>query len=280
MKILFLLQNLKFKFMKKTISAIPPISLLIKIENKQPVELLDLTKSLISLSSQFDSYVSANCECKEEREAKLYVKQVKSGSIIIELVEFATIGMLPFLENSNIVIEFASHLKDIFKYFVKGEGEKPVLTLPDYKDLSGILNTVTKDNGAKLEVSVVNNGVINNYLYLDSTESNAAQNRFQREIQGLKEPEEIDKVYEKQLMTWYQARNDKKSKMGNKGIIDRLNKKPLNVIFNNDDIKDKMLHGDINFFKTAYVVDVIILTLRGVPSAYKIMKLHQSFDLD
>lgn len=280
MKILFLLRNLNFKIMKNTISAIPPVSLLIKIENKQPVELLDLTKSLLSLSSQFDSYVSTHCECKEEREAKLYVKQVKSGSIIIELVEFATIGMLPFLENSNIVIEFASHLKDIFMFFVKGEGEKPNLTLPDYKDLSGILNTVVKDAGAKLEVSIVNNGVINSYLYLDSTESNAAQNRFQREIQELKEPEEIDKVYEKQLMTWYQARNDKKSKMGNKGIIDCLNKKPLNVIFNNDDIKEKMLHGDINFFKTAYVVDVIILTLRGVPSAYKIMKLHQSFDLD
>lgn len=280
MNILLLLQNIKLKIMENPVIAIPSTSLIVKIENMQPVELLDLTKSLISLSSQFETYVSKSTGCKEEREAKLYVKQVKSGSIIIELVEYATIGMIPFLENSNIVIDFAGHLKDIFKYFINGEGEKPNLTIPDYKELTGLLNTVAKDAGSKFDISVVNNGIINNYLYLNSTESNAAQNIFQREIQELKMPEEIDLVHEKQLMTWYQARNDIKSKLGNKGIIDNLSKKPLNIIFDNEEIKEKMLHGDINPFKTAYVVDVIIMTLRDIPTAYKIMELHQSFDLE
>lgn len=80
------------------------IRLIIEINNKQPLELLDLTKSLVALASQFNSYVSKNGDSKENREAKLYVKEIRSGSVILELIELATIGVIPFLENVNTVI--------------------------------------------------------------------------------------------------------------------------------------------------------------------------------
>ena len=86
------------------------IRLIIEINNKQPLELLDLTKSLVALASQFNSYVSKNGDSKENREAKLYVKEIRSGSVILELIELATIGVIPFLENVNTVIGFADYI--------------------------------------------------------------------------------------------------------------------------------------------------------------------------
>jgi hypothetical protein len=80
--------------------------LIIKISNRDPIELVDLTKSLFSLASQFSSYVEKNGTSKEECEARLFVKEIKSGSVIIELIELATAGLIPFAENMNTIYEF------------------------------------------------------------------------------------------------------------------------------------------------------------------------------
>jgi len=256
------------------------IRLIIKIENKRPIELFDLTKSLVSLATQFDSYVEKYADCKESREAKLYVKEIKSGSVILELVEFAMIGMLPFLENTNTIIGFAKHCRDVINYFLNGEGNKPVLNPTDYKEFSTILTPIAKDNGSQFNLSTTINGNVELYFNINSTESNALQNKFKNEIEQLRLPEHNDEIKSSVLLTWFQARNDLKSKIGNKGVVEELSKKPLNITFDNEEIKEVMLHGDLNPFNTAYVVDVKIQTVQDKPAAYKIVKLHESFDLD
>lgn len=115
---------------------------------------------------------------------------------------------------------------------------------------------------------------------LDSTQSNAIQNIVKRNLNVLKQPEIEDSVYEKVVLTWFQARSDIKSKKGNKGVIESINKKELNVIFHDDSIKEEMLHGDINPLTTAFVIDVKIENLNGKPAIYRIMKLHEYFDIE
>lgn len=41
-----------------------------------------------------------------------------------------------------------------------------------------------------------------------------------------------------------------------------------------------MLHGDLNPFTTAYVVDVKIQNVQEKPVAYKIIKLHRYFEIE
>lgn len=256
------------------------IRLVIKIENKQPIELFDLTKSLVSLATQFDTYVDKNAYCKENKEAKLFVKEIKSGSVILELVEYATIGMIPFMENTNTIIGFAQYCKNAINYFLKNEGEKPDLTSTDFKEFSSILNPVAKDNGSQFNLSTTINGNVELHLNLNSTETNALQNLFKKEIEKLKVPEQLDEIQSSVLLTWFQARNDLKSKIGNKGVIEELSKKPLNITFENDELKETMLHGDLNPFNTAYVVDVKIQTVQEKPAAYKVVKLHEYFEIN
>ena len=256
------------------------IRLVIKIENKNPIELIDLTKSLVSLATQFDSYVVKNADCKQNREAKLYIKEIKSGSVILELIELATIGIIPFIENTNTIIGFAEFCKKTLNYFLKKEGEKPELSPSDYKEFSSILTPVAKDNGSQFNLSTTVNGNVELHLHLNSTETNAIQNIIKEEIEQLKIPEQLNEIQPSVLMTWYQARNDTKSKIGNKGVIEEISKKPLNITFESDEIKETMLHSDINPFNTAYVVDVKIQTIQDKPAAYKVVKMHEYFDIN
>ncbi len=259
---------------------IKDIRLVIKIDNKQPVELVDLTKSLFSIASQFSSYAEKNGSHKLEREAKLYVKEIKSGSVIVELVELATVGMIPFVENINTVLGFGEYCKKAYDFLLKGEGESPELNQTDYKELSAILSPIAKDKASQINFSTTINGNVNFNFNLDSTQSNAVQNIVKRELDFLKLPEQQDNKHEKVVMTWFQARGNIKSKSGNKGLIEEISKKELNVIFEDDNVKEKMLHSDINPFTTAFVVDVMILNINGKPSIYKIFKLHEYFELN
>jgi hypothetical protein len=96
----------------------------------------------------------------------------------------------------------------------------------------------------------------------------------------LKEPEIPENPKERVLLVWYQARTDIKSKVGNKGIIEEISKKPLNITFENEALKEELIHGDINPFRTAYIVDVKVMTVQEKPTVYKILKLHEHFDLE
>jgi hypothetical protein len=52
------------------------------------------------------------------------------------------------------------------------------------------------------------------------------------------------------------------------------------VIFDSDDLKEKILKGEENPLTTAYVVDVKVENVRGRLAAYKVMVLHDMFPLD
>lgn len=254
------------------------IRLVIKIDNKNPVELMDLTKSLVSLASEFNTFVAKSADSKENREAKLYVKEIKTGSVILELIEIATVGMIPFLENVNTIVGFAEYCKTAFNYFLKNEGDKPEMSVSELRDMSQIVNPVAKDNGSQLNFSTTINGNVSLHFNLSSVEANAFQNIAKREIEKLVAPEILDEIKSKVLLYWYQARNDIKSKVGNKAVVEELSPNPLNVIFEDDKLKEQMIHDHDNFFLKVFVVDVKMQSVKGKLAAYKIVKLHDSFD--
>jgi len=258
----------------------PETSLIFKIENKKPIELIDLTKSLISDSNQFADYVSREGNSKEERKAKLYIKEIKSGSGIVELFEYATIGMLPFIENINTITGFAYNLKKVIRYYLNNEGEKPINTINDLKDISTIINPVAKDNGSQLIIQTVINGNVEFTINLNSNEANALQNKIKQEITDLKIEEVLKVPHERVALRLFQARSNIKSNTGNKGIIEELDGKPLNIIFDNDETKELILQADINPLKSIFIVDAMIINVDKKPTIYKILKLHESFEIE
>lgn len=255
------------------------VRLIIEIHNKRPLELLDLTKSLVSVASQFESFVSKNGDSKESREAKLYVKEIRSGSVILELIELATVGVIPFLENTNTILGFAKFAKEAYDFYLGKSDKKPDLELSDCRELSQIVNPIATDGGSQLNLSTTINGNVVLHLHLNSIDANAIQNVCQKEIKQSRVPEIDDDIEKAVLLTWYQARNDMKSSTGNKGIIESLSQKPMNITFETDELKDKMLHGE-NPFTTVFVVDVKKQNVNSKLVAYKVIKLHETFEIE
>jgi len=256
------------------------IRLVIEIKNDQPLELIDLTKSLNSLANEFTNYVSRHGDSAENRAAKLYVKEIRSGSVICELIELATIGVLPFMENMNTIIGFGQYVSSAYKYLLGKKKEKPTdLTQSDLKELSQIVNPIAKDNGSQINISTTVNGNVELHIHLNSIEANAVQNVIEREIEQAKLPETVEDVKTKMVLTWFQARSDIQATTGNKGTIEEISQRPMNVIFENDEIKEKMIHGTDNPFNTAYVVDVKLQKVQGNIVAYKVTQLHETFEI-
>ena len=258
----------------------PETSLIFKLENKKPIELIDLTKSLISVSNQFAEYASKDGNSKEQREAKLYIKEIKSGSVIVELIEYATIGMIPFIENINTIIGFADNLKKVIRYYLNNDGEKPVNTINDLKDISTIINPVAKDNGSQMIIQTVINGNVEYIINLNSNDANAVQNKIKQEITDLKIEEVLKDTYERVALRLFQARSNIKSNTGNKGIIEELDGKPLNIIFDNDETKELILQAEINPLKSIFIVDAMIINGDKKHTVYKILRLHESFEIE
>jgi hypothetical protein len=171
-------------------------------------------------------------------------------------------------------------LQNVFNYFI-GSGDvvdKPELSTSDCDDFSNMINPVALDKGSVLNVYVAGNSNCDININIPSMEANAIQNGLKREKENLRQ-KELKGVEHKQILTLYQAVDKKK---GNKGIIESLNDKPLGLIFENDDDREKILSNPAqNPLKFAFIVDVIVEEVNKTPSAYRILKYYEdeSFEL-
>ncbi|KAA6319606.1 hypothetical protein EZS27_030522 [termite gut metagenome] len=127
-------------------------------------------------------------------------------------------------------------------------------------------------------MSTTINGNVSLSITLDSTETNALQNIFKKEIESKKTQEQLNDTHKSVLLTFFQARNDIKSEIGNKGVVEEISDKRLNIVFENEELKQKILHSEQNPLTTAYIVDVKILTIDKKEFAYKILELRDCFE--
>lgn len=62
-------------------------------------------------------------------------------------------------------------------------------------------------------------------------------------------------------------------------IIDSISQTPLFLLFESDGLKKEILQSHFNPLNRAYFVDVVIMTANGIPTAYKIVGLHEKIRL-
>ena len=91
----------------------------IEIKNTQPVELSDLTASLTGFTDEYKRHVATIDPSALTEEVKLYVKEMRTGSIIADLIAIAPLT-LPFIADANHIIEFCRYLKQGYDYLTGG----------------------------------------------------------------------------------------------------------------------------------------------------------------
>ena len=245
------------------------------IDYDKPIEVSEFTNALNAISREYEKFL-VDKYGSERPEATLYVQEIKKGSIITTLVEYSQFA-IPFLGDINTVFEFGKFLKNSYDYLLKGKKEKESEKL-DVGDLSNLLKIIEpgthQNNNINIQlVSGKNNTVILNPLNADENSSRIIRDRIKEEKKELNLPDK--KTLLKQALYLEQIKRDLESKKGNRGVIKELSEKSLNLIWDNESEKLKMLNCDDNPFKMIFIVDVEIVDVNTETKLYKIVKLHE-----
>lgn len=249
--------------------------LVLEIKNSKPVELLVLTESYLSFASLYSNRTLKNPHLKHIIDPKLYIKEIRSGSIITELIDFAPL-LFPFIENTNSLIEFFKFLQNIFGLFKEEPTKVTDVTKNECNTLSKIIQPVANDESSQMNFSTIINGNPTYNFNINNSDAVRITEGIEKYKAILDEPE--NNRYNKVLMYWYQVRDEVHSKTGDKAIIEKITIRPLRVIFDTDEIKQEILDDSSNFFRYAYIVDVELQTIDSRPMVYKILKIHEKID--
>jgi hypothetical protein len=154
---------------------------------------------------------------------------------------------------------------------------KAIVTRGDAERISTILEPVAKDSGSTLSIAVTGNTapVTVNAIIVNSEKANAVQNAARRFL-GPSVPTQGQ--FEREVMYLQQIRGDLKSKVGDRGVIEKFSPKPVKLHFMTPEVKASILDKPENPFKMAYVVDGQVSTAEGKPALYKVAAVHDAFE--
>ena len=256
--------------------------ILLHIEHSKPIEISELVTSLNAIGNLFSIFAQEKGGSKDLSHAKLYVEKIEEGCIDIFLCETVTAGLLPFLENMNIIFEFSSYVKNVLEYYANGIGEKPKLGLSEIKNFKDFLTVTAGDNNGEMTIGAISKGnkcnIFNNCTF-NFQGSNSAQNQLERDEIERRSIDSHDEIYNRVLMQIYQVRSDAGSNTGNKAIIDDIFKgKKIAVVFETDELKQRILYSENNPTRKLFQVDIKVQTVNGIPVAYKVISLHDVID--
>lgn len=244
------------------------------IDYDRPISVSEFTGALNAISNEYEKFLIDKYG-SERPEAELFVQEIKEGSIVTTLVEYSAI-ILPFLGDINTVVEFGKFIKSSYDYLLTGKKNDGTENL-DAKDLTNLQKVIEPgthtNNNILIQIKGKNNKIIMNPLSVNEMESRVIRDRIREEKKELSQKDKSVQI--NQALYLEQIKRDIESKKGNKGVIKELNENSLNLIWENENEKLKMLNCDDNPFKMIFIVDVEIVEVNSEIKIYKILKLHE-----
>ncbi|MGD9535850.1 MAG: hypothetical protein AB7P52_02435 [Alphaproteobacteria bacterium] len=247
----------------------------IELKNSKPVELLDLTKSLWALGQAYEDYVASEGGITPEGGVKLYIKELRTSSIISLLQELH--DQTAFLwEHRDYLSPFLAQFNDLIQFFLS---ETPATakrepTRIEAERVAQVFEPVAKDGGSQLILQVQGDLHMPVYTF-SAVQANAVQNQVRRFLS----PSLPDRLaFQLEPMTLFQVRDDPKSHHGDRGVIERFSAKGVRLYFLSEDAKRAVLSKPENPFHQVFIVDGEVKLAGGRPAIYYIRTVHDAFD--
>ncbi len=265
--------------------------IIVTIDTKEPIELGDFVSAFTSLSSQYTQYI-AEYHPAMSAEAKVFVREIRAGSIIADLIPFAQIlglaSIIPVMQQLDVIADFVKKYgAKIKSYFGDGSGVESA-TSSDLNDFLGAVEAIAKDpdGNSSIEAAYFEDGKkqVKAAISFNTREASTAVQRIGEHRLRLEGRQH--KTHERVLMVFTQT-NIKMSPLekrtGERGKIEEISASDRPLIYASDLAEQKIKHeikeADDNVFKKGFVVDIAVLTKGGKTAAYKIVNLHQVIDL-
>lgn len=246
--------------------------LTIKISNSEPVEVSDFAKSMMSLANDYENISTSN----PKQPAKLYIKEIRNGSIIAVLAPIAPLAGQLFTEHFDLIENYAAFLKSVFDWLLNN-GEKPQINIRNLNNISNLVSPVANDKGATINICTGNSSSNNAFnITVNYYGANTVQNKARQEIEKMKEDEETEIAgdYTQVLMYWAQIAATKNT---DQAIIESISPRPIKVIMD-ENVKQDLILAEPYPFSKVHIVDVNVQTYKGKPKLYKITRYYSSLD--
>ena len=88
-----------------------------ELKNTKPVDLLDLTSALSAFGEAYEDFVIDGGYDSEPGNVRFFVKEIRSGSIIADLISQARQSSLT-LQHVEAAAAFMANLNDIMQFFL------------------------------------------------------------------------------------------------------------------------------------------------------------------
>jgi hypothetical protein len=247
-------------------------SLIIKIDYKNYISLDEFKETIEGWSNQYNSFISQSNE--DEKDDRLLIKEIKRGSIIIELVS----SLVPLINDFNTVYTFYASIKALFDWLGSKKGTKPKINTNDLDNAKKIVSPAHNHNGRQITVFVT--GDNNASIIIDSVVAGIITKNANEEYPALDKPvalPETAKNKKNVIFRLTQIKDDENPNKNTKGIIHEIDAKEHLVLFSNIENKEAILRESSNPFRRNYLADVKINTVNGIIKSYVILCLHDSY---
>jgi hypothetical protein len=234
-----------------------------------------LGASFDALGHEYQRFVHKHGYDDISGNAKLYIAQIRPGSILVELKALLEQGSF-IIDHLQVLAGFITNLQDLINFFSAAPTPKqPRVTRDEAESVSTLLQPIAKDSGGQLTINLTGNtGPITiNAVTINSQGANAVQNSIRRYL----EPSLPRRGrFERELLYLDQMRGDARAKAGDRGVIERIYPKPVRLQFSTPEAKGEILERPTNPFKMAYEVDGHVTTSGGKPTLYRITAVHDA----
>jgi hypothetical protein len=267
--------------------------IIVELSTKQPIEVGDFVAAFTSVESQYAKFVKQNYP-DVTGEAKMFVREIKKGSIIAELLPFIPHLLLNMQSAINvmdqilIVDEFVRKYGGMLKAYFKKNGKVEDASKSDLKDLMGAVVAIANDPDGKAAIKAVtfedNKRKVKTVIEFDSKQAFHAVQNIEAHQRTLEHESHAD--HQRVLMVFRQS-NVKNLPVGKRTgewvVIDEISDRELPLIYASDlaesRIKHEIREADDNVYKKGFVVDVNLHAKGPKPVAYRVTNLHQVIDL-
>lgn len=225
----------------------------IVIDNEDYIEIEDFIDGISGIKNEYNSYIKEKCG-KEAINNRIYLKEVRKGSIILELIENVLESKGCLFSLTPILIEFGKILINNLNNCVNNNQDLENNDSKSINNFKKIFNFCSNNKG-KFEISLIQNNktVINNYY--SSIDANAAQNNCNKYLEKMSN----NFLFEKVEMELYQARNSNYSTLGMMGIIKEINTRAKPIKFADDSLKESIINKEENPFNFIFNVDINLI---------------------
>lgn len=251
--------------------------LTVRLENRDPVDLIDLAASFHSLGTQFATYARAHDIDVAKDNIRLYVVKLSEGSIVAQLQPLLEQASF-IVENIDVLAGFVTQLDQLIWYFAgkNPDYDSSKITKQQAIQVAGIVEPIAKDQGAQININVSDKGkvVINNNYY--SPDGRAAQDGVRRFLNA--EPLPETENFEGELL--YLHRLDKApDKEVDRGVIEKFDTRPRKLFFD-EGIKAQILSQGENPFAFGFLVNGKVHRAKDKVQAYTILEVTDFVELE